>query len=153
MANKCCGSAHCLHESKVFKDDDETVTVGKKTYHTDCWETQEQIAKVCDLFYRKINNNVVFGNLRSIVNEIVYIRGISPDVLYFGINYYLNNHIPLNYPAGLFYVIQNKKMLAAYNKTKVKKLNYKFEVETTDTGSKYQYNPQTKNSGFSSILS
>ena len=151
MTNKCCGSTHCLHESKEFTEDDKTITVGKKTYHEDCWMVQDQITKVCDLFYRKVNSNVVFSNLRKVVNEIVYGRGISPDVLYFGINYYIDNHIPLNYPAGLFYVIQNKKMIAAYNKAKVQKLDYKFEVENNKTN-EYQYNPKTNNSGFSNIL-
>lgn len=150
MAKKC-GSSHCLHESKEFMDNDEIVTVGNKSYHADCYKVQNEISRVCDLFYQKINSNIVFGSLRKIVNEIVYERGIQPDLLYFGINYYINNHIPLNYPAGLYYVIQNKKMMEAYNKAKVKKLNYKFEVET-DADNKYKYNPKTSNSGFNSIL-
>lgn len=149
--NKKCSLVHCLHESRELTEEDDVVTVGKKSYHADCYEVEIQTKKVCDLFYEKVNPHTVYSNLRKIVNEIVYEKGISPDVLYFGINYYLNNHIPLNYPAGLFYVIQNKKMMEAYNKTKVKKLNYKFEVET-DKDNKYQYNPKNNNSGFSSIL-
>lgn len=149
MAKKC-DCPHCLHASRIFAEDDETITVVNKTYHTDCYEVQNRIAQVCDLFWEKINKNVVYGNLRKVVNEIVYVKGIHPDVLYFGINYYLDNHLSLNYPAGLFYVIQNKKMMEAYSRTKVKKLNYKFEVEI-DKENKYSYK-QENNGSFGNIL-
>ena len=57
-------------------------------------------------------------------NELLHIRQI----------------IPLNYPQGLYYVIQNKQVLDAYNKSKVKNMKNNIEIKE-DSGSEFTHVP------------
>ncbi len=111
-----CKAKHCFHDNKEFLPDDDVVKVKNQTYHRDCYQAISDIREVIDLFVKEINPNVVFSELRRVINNIVYTKHISSGMLLYGLKYYIDRRIPLNYPQGLYYVVQNKEVQNNYNK-------------------------------------
>ena len=94
---------------------------------------------------------MVFAILKKTINNIVYERGIDAEYLEFGLRYYIKNKIPLNYPGGLYYVIQNKDIEKEWNKLKIKQAKPSFEIKDENNSREYDYKP-TKENDISSIL-
>lgn len=153
MANKRkCRATHCFHETKDFMPGDDIVEVGRNGYHRDCYQAISDIKEVTDIFSTKINKNVVFAELRRVINNIVYTKGVESGMLLFGINYYINNNIPLRYPQGLYYVVQNQEVQKQYHQMKIAQevKNYTFDV-SVDNSKSFTYKPE-KTSSFTDIL-
>ena len=112
-----CRYNHCKHETKDVLAS-EAVKEGNRYYHKDCYKTKEDINKIVELFSEHVNPNVVFAVLRKVINNIVFTRGVDSGLLLFGLNYYISNKITLNYPQGLYYVIQNKNVIKGYTEKK-----------------------------------
>lgn len=127
---KCCYK-NCLVKTEI--DEKVAIRVGNKYYHPECLKTKEQIDEIIKLWAEKINEHVVYSQLRSVINNIIFTKGVSSDYLLFGLKYYIFERIPLNYPQGLHYVIQNKDVEKAYAKYNVKKMDKPIEVEQTET--------------------
>lgn len=145
-----CRSTHCLHDTKELLKEDAVNPKKGLFYHQDCYRTQEEIKEIIDLFSKQINPNVVYSQLRHVINTIVYDRRIGSDLLLFGLKYYIQNKIPLNYPMGLYYVVQNKKMIDAFHKYKANQVSRKIEI-TEDKIDAFQRIP-AKTNGFADIL-
>lgn len=144
-----CRYTNCLHGSKEL-DKSEAVKSGTAYYHSDCLKTKEQMKQIEDLFIERVNPNVIISQLRSVIKNIAITRGLGSDFLLFGLQYYINHKITLNYPQGLYYVIQNKDVIAAYNKSKVKEVKKTFEI-TEETSTEFVHVP-SKSNGFADIL-
>lgn len=137
-----CRYKYCKHESREIPREDAILS-GKSTfYHKDCFEEIENKKKIVDLFHEKINPNSPFPQIQRTITDIIHNKGISAEFLLFGLQYYINNKIPLNYPPGLYYVVANKDVKKAFNKSKLKN-DYKFEV-TGDVGTEFKYEPHKK---------
>lgn len=148
-----CRYAYCsrFHESTELPIE-EAVQSGKTTYyHADCYKESQSIRNTIDLFQKHINKNVVFAILKKTINNIVYERGIDAEYLEFGLRYYIKNKIPLNYPGGLYYVIQNKDIEKEWNKLKIKQAKPSFEIKDENNSREYDYKP-TQENDISSIL-
>lgn len=144
-----CKYSNCLHENKEVKKE-EAVKSGKSYYHGDCFKTKEDIKNIVDLFKNHINPNPVYSQLQSVIKNIVFTKGLGSDFLLFGLRYYIENKIPLNYPQGLYYVIQNKKVIESYKKLQVKEVKKTVEImEETDLD--FTHVP-IKTNGFGDIL-
>lgn len=112
-----CRFAHCNHESQELKKSD-AICIGKASYyHPDCYKIKEDISTIGKLFSENINSGVVFSQLYSVVNNIIFTKGFSSEYLVFALRYYIEHKIPLNYPQGLYYVIQNKEVKKAWDKS------------------------------------
>jgi len=144
-----CKYAKCLRSDKKVKAED-AVKVGSSYYHQDCHTQLTQIKEIIDLFQKYINPNPVYAQLRKVINTIVFDKNIGSDLLLFGVKYYIEKKIPLNYPQGLYYVIQNKEMKSAYHKWKAKKDEIKIEI-TEDSGVEFTHKP-TKQKGLEDIF-
>lgn len=153
MANKIvkCRFSGCLHESKEIPIE-EAVKVGKSYYHKDCYKTKEDIALIMDLFLKKINPNAVCSQLRKIINTIIYEKNYSSDYLLFCLNYYIENKITLNYPAGLYYVVQNKKAKEAYRKKISSSQQTKHQISIDDVEENTFSYKAPEQTGFAAIL-
>ena len=145
-----CRYAHCLHESKDVNTE-EAVHVGNMYYHQDCFQVKEDINKIVELFAMKVNPNVVYPVLKRTVNNIVFGKGVASDFLLFGLNYYIKKKIPLNYPAGLYYVIQNKDVQKEYDKQFTKRKTVQIYMDDAGEEKTFQFKPK-KQIGFDSIL-
>lgn len=115
-----CRFTGCKHETKEVRRED-AVKIGTQYYHKDCYQTKLDIEETMTLFIQNVNPNVVVPQLRKVINTIVYEKGIESAVLLFGVKYYITHKINLNYPGGLYYVIQNKEMLKEYDRLYRKK--------------------------------
>ena len=144
-----CRYSNCPYENKELNKED-AVKSGNMYYHSDCFKTKEEIKKIIDLFVTHINPNPVYAQLQSTIKNIVFTKKLGSEFLLFGLQYYINHKIPLNYPQGLYYVVQNKEVIDAYNKLKVRAINKVTEIiESNDT--EFVYVPK-KSGGFADIL-
>lgn len=152
MATVKCKYGKCKHESREIEKS-EAVKSGNSYYHADCLKDKENRKEIVDLFATHINPNVVFTQLQAVIRTIVDDRGNSSDFLLFGLRYYIEHKIPLNYPQGLYYVIQNKEMIAEYKKMKTKEVMVKenFVTPVSSNEVEFSYIP-TKPKGFADIL-
>ena len=110
-----CRYKYCSHENREIPRE-EAECVGKAYYHKDCLKESREKKEIVDLFLNKINPNSPPPQLWRTVNSLVNTKGYSSDYVLFGLKYYIRNKIPLNYPAGLYYVVSNKDVEAEYNK-------------------------------------
>lgn len=153
MRNKetvICKYSNCLHESVEMRKED-AVAQGRSYYHSDCLKTKDEIREIIDLFKNKINPNPVYSQLQSVIKNIVFTKKLGSSFLLFGLKYYIKHKIPLNYPQGLYYVIQNKDVVDAYNKEKTKDIQ-RLAVEITEESEhKFTHIP-TKCNSFTDIL-
>jgi len=137
-----CRYQRCLHpDEKVTVEN--AVADGGKHYHPDCYQTSIQTREVFRLFQEHINPNPVYAQLWKVIYSIVFDKGIGSDMLLFGLKYYIEKKIPLNYPQGLYYVMQNRDMQNAYYKWKAKKTEVKVEI-TEDAGVEFVHKPVKK---------
>lgn len=144
-----CKYSNCLHETREIHKE-EAVRNGKFFYHPDCLETQMQIREIINLFKNKVNPNPVYSQLQSVIKNIVFKKGLGSDFLLFGLKYYIEHNIPLNYPQGLYYVIQNKRMIHAYNKQKAESIKRSIEIKE-DRDTPFTHIPEKIN-GFMDII-
>ena len=144
-----CKYSHCLHDNREIEKR-KAIRVGNSYYHSDCFKTKEDIKEIVNLFKAHINANPVYAQLQSVINNIIFVKKVQSDFLLFGLRYYVEHKIPLHYPQGLYYVIQNKDVANAYNKTKAKEIKKSVEI-TEQTETEFKFVP-TKNKGFSDII-
>lgn len=144
-----CRYSNCLHESRELNKE-EAVKSNCFYYHSDCFKTKEDIKKIISLFRTHINPNPVYAQLQTVIKNIVFSRGLGSDFLLFGLEYYIEHKISLNYPQGLYYVVQNKNVIDAYRKARVKDIKKSIEI-TEETSSEFTHVP-VKNNGFADIL-
>lgn len=146
-----CRFKNCIYDDKKL-DKSEAIKVGNNYYHKECNEIKENIRLIVDLFTKHINSNVIYSVLMRVINEIVFTKKIDSKFLLFGLKYYIQNKVPLNYPQGLYYVIQNKDVKNTYNKYLAKqqiKENKVVIIENNETD--FNFKP-TKTKGFGDIL-
>lgn len=155
LKHMVCGYSHCKHENKEVSKEDG-IKVGNRYWHKDCYEESTTIREVIDIFKNKCNPQVVVPALRNVINNIVYKQGTDVKLLLFGIKYYVNHRIPLNYPGGLYYVLQNKDVQNEWKKVLSKQMKMEFHLdenmikeEPINTNFKYK---DTNKSKFSGIL-
>ena len=144
-----CKYSHCLHDNREIEKR-KAIRVGNSYYHSDCFKTKEDIKEIVNLFKAHINANPVYAQLQSVINNIIFVKKVQSDFLLFGLRYYIEHKIPLNYPQGLYYVIQNKDVANAYNKTKTKEIKKSVEI-TEQAETQFKFVP-TKNKGFADII-
>lgn len=130
MSNKQvkCRYSKCLHNGELI-DKDKAVKIDKCYYHPDCYKIKEDIQEIVKLFKENINPNVVYSQLHKVINNIVFDKGETSDFLLFGLQYYIKNHIPLRYPQGLYYVIQNKEVNKQYQRYNLSTLSSRIEIK------------------------
>lgn len=102
-----CNYSRCFCEDKSL-DDEDVVKIKNKRYHSQCYSVSQDINLIKKLFHDYINENVVWTQLNGVINNIIFEKGCTAGFLLFGLKYYIEHKISLNYPAGLYYVIQNK---------------------------------------------
>lgn len=146
-----CRYKNCIHDNKEI-DKSEAIQVNKSYYHKDCYETKEDISKIIDLFTKHINSNVIYNVLVRVINDIIFNKHNESKFLLYGLQYYIAKKIPLNYPQGLYYVIQNKDVINNYNKYKAQQLIKDEKLVLNQTKEvEFEFKP-IKTKGFGDIL-
>lgn len=152
-----CRYAHCFHETRELNAE-EAVKSGVSTYyHADCYKTKQDIEEITKVFAERVNKNVSFPLLIKTVNNLVFGRGIESGLVLYALNYCMDHGWKLQYPAGLYYCVQNMDAQKAYQNMKQKKLQQEqqktpdvFAVQDSAVET-FAYKTQ-KNRGFNAIL-
>lgn len=163
----------CLHDSPDVERD-EAVKEEKDGrnyyYHPDCYEIKTKVTKFKDYFLEKINPDLAkkqTATLLSILYVLIFEKGIEPDFIGYSLAY-MAKYRPgkLKFPGGLYYVVQDKDILASWEKNKSAKLQRElskekelfkqsqidnFEFNLPDDNNKIEYKVTGNRSRFSRI--
>lgn len=146
-----CAYSRCFCEEKSL-DDEDVVIINNKRFHSQCYSVREDINQIKILFHDHINENVVWTQLINVINTIIFEKGCTAGFLLFGLKYYIEHKIPLNYPAGLFYVVQNKDVKREWDRLQANEIKKQMIQNTTvDNGQQFTYKP-IKTRGIGDLL-
>ena len=106
---KKCGYKKCKHDGIVNTDSDDCVEENGKYYHRDCLREKNAIAEIIDFWYREIDEDVVFNQLRRVIDQLVYQRRMDASYILFAIK---KKAKFLNYPSGIYYAVGDKRLKA-----------------------------------------
>ena len=145
-----CVFKHCKHESREITRE-EAVKISNKYYHADCAKNKKNIEIAIEMFEKYINPNPVYVQLRAVINNILFVKNVDSDFLIFALQYYIDKKIPLRYPQGLYYVVQNQEAKEAFDKKSLE--TYKnIKVELNDVKEVEFTHRPAKQKGFADIL-
>ena len=116
---KCKG--RCLHETKELEKT-EAIRDGNSYYHPDCFKAKQDALEIINIWSKKVNPLCNFAQLRRAVNNIIYDKKVDSGMLLYGLRMYIDKKIPLHYPGGLYYIIQNHEVQEKYREMKAKKM-------------------------------
>lgn len=115
-----------IHKSTELKKED-AVQGGKNFYyHPDCWHIMKTVIKIRDLFYEEINPLMTgrqISTLVAAVNNLVFVKNVNVDYVLFSLEYFIK-YKPgkLHNPNGIYYIVQDKDVKAAWEKEQDRKL-------------------------------
>lgn len=118
-----CRYKHCLHPN-IPVSKEEGIAVGSAYYHPDCYELKNTVAEIIDFFSKEVNPDVVYMILVKTINNICFPKGkqgVPAERLLFQMKYYCRHGGKLQYPAGLYYVLQDRDSFDAWRKYKAEK--------------------------------
>lgn len=118
-----CKYKHCLHPG-IPVEKEEAIKVGSTYYHPDCYELKNTVAEIIDYFSKEINPDVVYMLLVRTINNICFPKnkaGVPAERLLFQLKYYKNHGGRIQYPGGLYYVLQDRGSFEAWREYKAKK--------------------------------
>ena len=145
-----CKFKNCVCETREMPRE-EAVRVGSIYYHKECAKIKDNIALTIELFEKYVNPNPVYVQLKSVINNILFVKKVDSDFLVFALKYYISKRLPLRYPQGLHYVVTDENVIAEYEKIKSKQYkNVKIEITETKEV-EFEHKP-IKRKGFADIL-
>ena len=149
---RVCKYTNCKHNDKVHIDIEPFVKGKDGFYHEDCYKEKTDLQLFRSLWSENISPTVVFSDLNRILKQLLSINGVSVDYLLFVLQYVIDNHCNLRYPAGFKYYVDNQNIKDAYEKKNRKIVSPSNFVakENKDDSPKFSIN--RKPSGFNSIL-
>lgn len=108
---KCCYS-HCKHKDKIINTSVDTYEIEKsRYYHTDCKHEKDTILAIIDYWYKNVDKDVIFNQLRRIVDRLVYSEHMDADYILYALK---RKAKYLNHPPGLVYAVKDKAVQKDY---------------------------------------
>lgn len=110
---KKCNYSHCKHDTKIIdiSKDDYQIEENGKYIHTDCKREKDTMLEIIDFWYRNIDADVIFTQLRRLLDRLVYSEHVDPDYILYAIK---KKAKYLNYPPGIIYAIKDKEVKKSY---------------------------------------
>lgn len=111
--NECC-CKWCFHDKK---DIGKLSTYDGRLYHEDCYYSVRDYNEIRDLWKANLtieDNNDTYSKITTIYKGLLK-KGYSSDYILFCVKYGISNKM-LNYPLGLYYLVNNEKIKIAYEK-------------------------------------
>lgn len=108
MAEKSyvCGYKHCLHKGEKVLES-EAIVVNKKRYHKDCLQISETIKLIKDTYIEKINDKENPVVILSVVNNLVFKKGVDADFLLFALEDIARRKVDVKSPYTMHYFDKN----------------------------------------------
>lgn len=112
-----CRYKYCerLHISRSLPKEEAAKHGVSTYYHPDCLDYSKTINEIKDLFYNKVNRNVVIPQLVRNITDIVFNKKVDPHFLKYALECAIAKGI-INYPGGLYYIIGDKKLMEQWKK-------------------------------------
>ena len=108
---------------------------------------------VAKLFSEEVDPDVIWSQLRKVINNIIYERNVNSDYVLFALRRYLRLGKPLHYPQGLYYVIRDKDALKEWTELQNNKIKSEVKVDIENLPEVKQLNYKVpKPKGFKDIL-
>jgi len=142
-----------LHETTELKKDDAVKGGSKNSYyHPDCWHTMQTVNKIRDTFVKEINPLLTgkqIGALVSMVNNMIFSKGINVDFIYFALQYFIKNKPgKLQHPAGIHYIVQDSDVVKAWDNEQTRKIREEIreQQKTMTANDEFKLDPPEENS-------
>lgn len=146
-----CRYTHCRHPNDL-KPPSEMVRGGGTTYyHRDCGKERDIINRIVEYYRDNIDGRVTVAQLRNVINNIIFKKGVPAEELLFDITYVHNSGRKINSPYSLHYIIDNKKVQNEYKKY-IQKQSAKVDVSKVATAKETTFKTKAKGNGFSDIF-
>ena len=157
-----CRYNKCQHGDKRLDINSDDTYYDKNSdfyYHKDCWKTKQDITLIQNIWRERVSKSVVNTALNRVLNKLIFETGYDSGFIIFALEDAISRKA-INYPAGLYYVVDDKKLMQTWNKKvateKVKKMRTDFSLTIEDKKeanmeSTFKANKE-KVSGFDSIL-
>jgi hypothetical protein len=110
-----CGYTHCLHKNEKMNEED-SVLVGKGRFHKDCAEVRGYIDTLKDMYFDHINEKANYIEVLSVINNIVFKKGIDPRYMIFALQYIIKKNARIKSPYSLHYLPDNKTIQNLWKK-------------------------------------
>lgn len=146
-----CRYSHCLCDTRDITSPKDDVINGAVHYHKKCYECKENIQKIKELYYEKINRAVVMSVLGRTINNIVFDKKVDSNFLLFAVEYAIKNKIKIRSPMALHYLVNNQKCVDAWFASRNNSIKFTFDGNVDETEQKFKYTPKSKR-GFDQIL-
>lgn len=146
-----CRYAHCKHEDKTLSRD-EAIKVGSAYYHKDCHDEIKKIKEIKQYYIDHFESDPIMAYLQRVIHDIVYNKNISPHFLLFALQYANDNHLRLNHPPGMYYLVKRDDINNAWQKKNQAKISDSDFIVADDLTPVDGYSQQSRSSGFSKIL-
>ena len=130
MKAKKCSYKYCKELGEF--DPDNAVNDNGKYYHLSCYEKKEAKNQVFNMFCSYVTNDENGLFIRKKLCDYIDNDGFSPSFMQFTMQYIIKNNIPLKSIWGLKKVMQQKRVINAYNECLEKYHTPKINVETQD---------------------
>ena len=146
-----CRYGHCKHDDvNVSKQDG--IKVGSMWFHPDCYHEKEVIAQIKQYWVDHFERDPVWSALVKIINNLIYNKHVDADFLLFALQFAHDNHLRLQHPPGMYYLVKRDDVRAAWEKRNRPKMS-EFEFgEVEDLVPVAGYDKQSKPSGFGRIM-
>ena len=149
---RVCKYLNCKHNDKVHIDTEPFVKAKDGFYHEDCYKEKKDLQIFRNMWYENISSTVVYSELNRTLNQLLSKKDVTIDYLLFVLQYVIDNHLNLHYPAGFRYFVDKQDIKEAYIK-KTRKIisvsNFTAE-DNSDESPKFSVNK--KPLGFNRIL-
>lgn len=103
-----CRWTHCRHESRDIPREEAVLGDNGYYYHKDCLEEKKKINEIVDFWGENIDPLVNYGQLRNIINNLIYKKNVEPDYILYTVKLGYSEHW-LHYPQGLYRSLDNFK--------------------------------------------
>ena len=148
-----CRYSHCrTPDTKVLAS--KAVKIGNIYYHPECYKEKQTIEKTLGLYSEKVDSAVVFKQLRAAINNIIFDKGVSADLVLFALQYAIKEKRSIKSPYYLHYLVKDRRIRAAYDENKKRKITpqtFNFDnVAVSETTCRMP--TSNKNNGFTKIL-
>ena len=114
---RVCKYINCRHQSKINIAGEPFHKDQHGYYHADCYREKCDLELFRDIWKKNVSNTVVISYLNKVLNELLAC-GVSSDFLLFALQHVVKNHLPLRYPNGFRYYVDNQNIKDEYNKSK-----------------------------------
>lgn len=112
METKKCQYSHCKFPDKIIILSEGNYVIEKgRYYHLPCQCEKNTMLEIIDFWYENIDKDVIFNQLRRLLDRLVYNDGYEAEYILFALK---KKAKYLKHPPGLVYAVKDKSVKSDY---------------------------------------